>query len=204
MDQLVCEDTGQTPDLLESTRQGGLEVHMEAVLDLPGVPDQTARCTEARLQILGADDVVRRTAGSIEAVACACICSDRPSAVDRRDRRALRERSGVEVRVVEEVEEVQAELDRGLLMEQRPVLVQRHVRVVEVRSADDTPLRHIAGECAKRIPDQSKCSWIDDCIAVTVSDGALSSQQRTLRRRKAGLRQGTALVQLARIRFTGS
>ena len=47
----------------------GLEVYVEAVLDLPGVPDQTARCTKARLQILRTNDVVRRAAGSIEGMA---------------------------------------------------------------------------------------------------------------------------------------
>ena len=101
--------------------------------------------------------------------------------------------------MVEEVEEVQAELDRGLLMEQRPVLVQGHVRIVEVWSADEAPRRHVAGERAKGIPNESKCSRIDDRIGVTVSDRALSGHQRPLWRRKAGLHQGTALVQLAGI-----
>ena len=115
-------------------------------------------------------------------MARACIGSDRSSTVDRRDRRTLRERRGVEVRMVEEVEEVQAELDRGLLMEQGPILVQRHVRIVEVRSAYYAPLRHVARDRAKGIPDESKCSWIDDCVAMTASGGALSRQQRTDRK----------------------
>ena len=60
----------RTPNVLESApARRGLEVYMETVLDLPCVPDQTARCTKARLQILRTDDVVRRAAGSIEGMA---------------------------------------------------------------------------------------------------------------------------------------
>ena len=119
---------------------------MQAVLYLPGVSDQTARRTEARLQVLCADDVIRRAAGSIEGMARVYVRANRRSAIDRRDRRVLRERRGVEVRMVEEVEEVQTELNRSLFVEERPALIHRHVRIIEVRSANDTSLSHVAGD----------------------------------------------------------
>src|SRR5579871_1173036 len=105
--------------------------------------------------------------------------------------------------MVEQVEEVQAELDCGLFMEEGPALVQRHVRVVEVWSSDEASRSHVARDRAKRISDQGERPGIDDCIAVTAGDGALSRHQRSQRRRKARLYKSTALVQLARIRRSG-
>ena len=98
--------------------------------------------------------------------------------------------------MVEEIEEVQTELDGRPLVEDGPVLIQRQVGVIEVRSSTNTTRRHVVGNRTQGIANQRKCSWIDDGVIVTACGAALAGEQWAQRIGITILDQSAALIQL--------
>lgn len=168
-----------------------LELEVETVLELAfRVADETRRPTEVRSIRLRGNDVVGGTASCVPV-------RNRSIGVDRSAGAAVHVSHwgevslvSAEVRVVQGVEEIQAELKSESLLKV-PVLVDREVRIDQLWTMTDTARSGVGWDRADLIADQGEGIRIDDLISTrTAAVAALSrGEERTLPIRQTRLEE---------------
>src|SRR4051812_43940350 len=144
--------------MLETTFQRRLEGELQRVLEFAtGVAVDRARLTKFVVASYGADDIVGQAARLV-------LASDRGSAIETRERVPIEEGVAAEVRMVQQVEGVQAELCFDFFAE-LPVLVERDIRVDHARSGAIAAGRHVVGQGPDLPSDERERFGIEDLVA---------------------------------------
>lgn len=137
-----------------SPLQSQLESNLQAVLHFASrISDHCVRESKPGVGRLGTDDIVGRAAGLILAISVS-----RP-AVHAEERQVALQRVATEIRMIEQVEEIQAELHAESLR-QLEVLVDREIRVDQARTRTISPWLGIRGNRSQFVADQGEGSRI--------------------------------------------
>ena len=106
------------------------------------------------------DEIVGRAARAEQGIAVGSIDTDLGTAVDA-CKRGEGAGAGIEIGVIQQIEEIQTELDRDQFV-YLPVLIHRKIGGYEIGASAVSAGSHVRGQCADLIADQSKRVRVDD------------------------------------------
>lgn len=106
------------------------------------------------------DEIVGRAARIEQGIATRSINADLRTAVYA-GKRGEGAGAGIEVCMIQQIEEIQTELDRDQFVH-LPVLIHGKIGGVEVGTSAVSARSHVRGQCADLVADQSKRVRVDD------------------------------------------